>query len=522
MASLNEWAYTQEEQDLLDSEADLEQQIVLEEEINGVLQRLKADEVHYDDLVRLKEKIIAQGGLDRATAEEAMLLIKDFNRNKPLNAYPTVATEQYLDTALEEINFTVYAGIGALFIAILAFIAKVFGKGKGEGSGGGSGITAKVQSSAKATEKVVRVVHKLEDPTDFAKELENMMREDIKMLVDGKELIIKSPSDLDEKILPDNILVTPAKHDFNSIKENIGLTRLIKAYWFSKNKLANNFDEIANALDHDTDLLLKQLTYVYDQFVEMESKADEISDELLSTGGAGEQVIDHTKNEYRQNAKDMTEFLSIAATTKDKLEAFLKKLGQPVTDEDTKDSIINRYRNFANEETDEFNAIAKDYAKNPVIFVATMLDTLKNDSSNHSDYAIKAADIAKTTDELVEKIESLIKKSEYVAQQHEVAANKGAVPEEEKLKDRNLQAAIATTKRITNHLQRTLVALVKINAVCNAVLIDYNKSLGFGYSQYAKLTGEFMKVAENKTKFADLANIHKYFTDAVKELKATK
>ena len=46
MASLNEWAYTQEEQDLLDSEADLEQQIVLEEEINGVLQRLKADEVH--------------------------------------------------------------------------------------------------------------------------------------------------------------------------------------------------------------------------------------------------------------------------------------------------------------------------------------------------------------------------------------------------------------------------------------------------------------------------------------------
>ena len=86
MASLNEWAYTQEEQDLLDSEADLEQQIVLEEEINGVLQRLKADEVHYDDLVRLKEKIIAQGGLDRATAEEAMLLIKDFNRNKPLNA----------------------------------------------------------------------------------------------------------------------------------------------------------------------------------------------------------------------------------------------------------------------------------------------------------------------------------------------------------------------------------------------------------------------------------------------------
>ena len=156
------------------------------------------------------------------------------------------------------------------------------------------------------------------------------------------------------------------------------------------------------------------------------------------------------------------------------------------------------------------------------MFVATMLDTLKNDSSNHSDYAIKAADIAKTTDELVEKIESLIKKSEYVAQQHEVAANKGAVPEEEKLKDRNLQAAIATTKRITNHLQRTLVALVKINAVCNAVLIDYNKSLGFGYSQYAKLTGEFMKVAENKTKFADLANIHKYFTDAVKELKATK
>ena len=137
MASLNEWAYTQEEQDLLDSEADLEQQIVLEEEINGVLQRLKADEVHYDDLVRLKEKIIAQGGLDRATAEEAMLLIKDFNRNKPLNAYPTVATEQYLDTALEEINFTVYAGIGALFIAILAFIAKVFGKGKGgSGSGG--------------------------------------------------------------------------------------------------------------------------------------------------------------------------------------------------------------------------------------------------------------------------------------------------------------------------------------------------------------------------------------------------
>ena len=135
-------------------------------------------------------------------------------------------------------------------------------------------------------------------------------------------MIIKSPSDLDEKILPDNILATPAKHDFNSIKENIGLTRLIKAYWFSKNKLANNFDEIANALDHDTDLLLKQLTYVYDQFVEMESKADEISDELLSTGGAGEKVIDHTKNEYRQNAKDMTEFLSIAATTKDKLERF--------------------------------------------------------------------------------------------------------------------------------------------------------------------------------------------------------
>ena len=515
MASLNEWAYTQEEQELLDSEADLEQQIVLEEEIAGVVQRLKADEVHYDDLVRLKEKIIAQGGLDRATAEEAMMLIKDFNRNKPLNAYPTAVTEQYLETALEEIDFTIYAGIGALFVAILAFIAKFFSSSS-DSSGGG--IAARVQKSAKKTQNVVEIVRKLEKPSDFAKELANMMRDDIKLKVDDKEYVIKSPTDLDETILPDSFLVVPKKHDFESMASNKNFVKMARAYWFSKNGLAKNFDKLNSTLERDLEHLLKLLADTYEQFTEVENAADEAIAKMDAAGVKDETVVNDIQTGFKNNFKDEPQFFWIAGQARSKLDEILKSLGQSHDEQETEESIIVKYKEFATVETDDFNNIVKEYVKNPVQFVAVMLDTLQGSANAQSDYAVKASGIAETSQVMVDKVKQLLERNQNIMLEYENMHGHSNSSKEKKLKDKHLQGALVLNRQITADLKRMIIALAKLDSVCDAALVDYNGSLGYGYTQYTKLTQAFMSVKENKDKFADLKNIHDYFSEAAKEL----
>ena len=122
MSSLNEWAYTPEEMEQLAEEENLDNQIVIEDEISGEIQFLKANEIHYQDLVNLKNNLNQQGGINRALATEAMDL--EVNVGNP-NFYSTAISTEGYKVAMENINIAIGAAIAAALTTVVFAISKV-------------------------------------------------------------------------------------------------------------------------------------------------------------------------------------------------------------------------------------------------------------------------------------------------------------------------------------------------------------------------------------------------------------
>lgn len=141
--SLNDWAYTPEEQEKLNEEADLNNHIVLEGEIEGQLQLMKAAEVQYDDLNNVFTALQEQGGMSRAVAQEAALILPGFCKGARPTEFTELPSMQNYKTALEELSLgmaaAIAAGFAALALILNKFISWLFGGGGGSTGGGGGG-----------------------------------------------------------------------------------------------------------------------------------------------------------------------------------------------------------------------------------------------------------------------------------------------------------------------------------------------------------------------------------------------
>lgn len=149
MSSLNEWAYTPEEMEQLAEEENLDNQIVIEDEISGEIQFLKANEIHYQDLVNLKNNLNQQGGINRALATEAMDL--EVNVGNP-NFYSTAISTEGYKVAMENINIAIGAAIAAALTTVVFAISKVLTYllgGSPNSAGEGSAAAEKASKSGK-------------------------------------------------------------------------------------------------------------------------------------------------------------------------------------------------------------------------------------------------------------------------------------------------------------------------------------------------------------------------------------
>lgn len=141
--SLNDWAYTPEEQDKLTKEDDLNEHIVIEGEIEGTVQQMKAMEVRFDDIKNIYQGLQEQGGMTRQVAQEARLVLPDFCNGAKDTEFTTVATHHNFKMALEELSLGMAAAVAAGFLAISALLGKfigwLFGGSNSSGGGGGGG-----------------------------------------------------------------------------------------------------------------------------------------------------------------------------------------------------------------------------------------------------------------------------------------------------------------------------------------------------------------------------------------------
>lgn len=148
--SLNSWAYSPEEQEQLEEEQNLENRIMIETEIDGTVQKLRAIDLQLDDLGKLSRRITEIGGVDRSMAQEAMVIIPDFAERHKLNEFTTTPTSVKYQVSVEEISLSMALGIGSAIAAVTTLLYKflqwLFGsssKMSGGGGGGGSVITKK-------------------------------------------------------------------------------------------------------------------------------------------------------------------------------------------------------------------------------------------------------------------------------------------------------------------------------------------------------------------------------------------
>lgn len=163
MASLNDWAFESDTKeanteafkigDEAEEEVSLEDQIQIEKDLNDTVEFIKATEVRIDDMFRIKEHIERTGGMCKAVAEEAALVLPDFNKNRPLNSYTSYPTGQHYKVAIEEISLGIASAIAAAVAALIALTIKIFdwvGSGGSSGGGGGRGRGSSKGDSKKA------------------------------------------------------------------------------------------------------------------------------------------------------------------------------------------------------------------------------------------------------------------------------------------------------------------------------------------------------------------------------------
>ena len=135
MASLNDWAF---ESDIKEAnteafkigdeteEVSLEDQIQIEKDMADTVEFIKATEVRVDDMFRIKEHVERTGGMCRQVAEEAALVLPDFNKNRHLNSYSTYPTAQHYKVAIEEISLGIVSAIAAAVTALIALTIKIY------------------------------------------------------------------------------------------------------------------------------------------------------------------------------------------------------------------------------------------------------------------------------------------------------------------------------------------------------------------------------------------------------------
>lgn len=141
--SLNEYAYTPEELEQMEEEDNLNNQIILEQEIDGHIIEWKAQETDYANLQHLAQSLESEGGLSRHMVEEIRHFYPDFASGRPLNSFSSMPSQTYYREAREELSTAAAAAIGAGIVAILAFLGMAidnyFDISKSSGGDGGGG-----------------------------------------------------------------------------------------------------------------------------------------------------------------------------------------------------------------------------------------------------------------------------------------------------------------------------------------------------------------------------------------------
>lgn len=151
--SLNDWAYTEEEQRELDREKDLENQIMIEREIDGHTETMKAIDAKFEDLRNVQASLESFGGINKQFALEASALLPGFKSRFPIGGFTSEKSSLGYRPAMEEISLGIAAAIAAAAAAAIALIIKFlkwcFGSDSFGGGGGGSLTKKDVQKAAK-------------------------------------------------------------------------------------------------------------------------------------------------------------------------------------------------------------------------------------------------------------------------------------------------------------------------------------------------------------------------------------
>lgn len=162
MSSLNDWAFESNSPEANvegfkigdeTEEVSLEDQIQIEKDMADTVEFIKATEVRVDDMFRIKEHIERTGGMCRQVAEEAALVLPDFNKNRHLNSYSSYPTAQHYKVAIEEISLGIVTAVAAAVTALIALTIKIFDWIAGSGSSGGGGGGGRSRGSSKDDSK---------------------------------------------------------------------------------------------------------------------------------------------------------------------------------------------------------------------------------------------------------------------------------------------------------------------------------------------------------------------------------
>ena len=230
MSSLNDWAFESNGPEANvegfkigdeTEEVSLEDQIQIEKDMADTVEFIKATEVRVDDMFRIKEHIERTGGMCRQVAEEAALVLPDFNKNRHLNSYSSYPTAQHYKVAIEEISLGIVSAIAAAVTALIALTIKIFDWVGGGGSSGGGGGRSRGNSkddakkAAKGAEERVEqqneeiglILTSLAEQSiaDIGRLIKEVMGYGIVALIDDKKYKFSSSDTKDLEVILDSV-----------------------------------------------------------------------------------------------------------------------------------------------------------------------------------------------------------------------------------------------------------------------------------------------------------------------------
>ena len=230
MSSLNDWAFESNSPEANvegfkigdeTEEVSLEDQIQIEKDMADTVEFIKATEVRVDDMFRIKEHIERTGGMCRQVAEEAALVLPDFNKNRHLNSYSSYPTAQHYKVAIEEISLGIVSAIAAAVTALIALTIKIFDWIGGSGSSGGGGGRSRGSSkddskkAAKAAEEGIEqkseeiglILTSLAEQSikDIGRLIKEIMGYSIVAVIDGKNYKFSSRNTKELEVILDSV-----------------------------------------------------------------------------------------------------------------------------------------------------------------------------------------------------------------------------------------------------------------------------------------------------------------------------